>query len=983
VNPVMPMSPKGLYEFGPFRLDSAKHLLQRDGKALQLPPKAFEILILLVAKKGALVPKGDLLHAVWPDTFVEENNLTQYVSMLRKLLGEGVEDQKFIQTVPKLGYRFISDVREIAETDGELFLAKHTRTRIVIKEEEESGEFEGDTQQQPTAARENRAGVRTGSAAGTITVRSTGAKLERPWMWIVGAPVIVLCSLVAFAYSRGLWPRPRAERSPVVLPDAVKPRHSVAVLGFKNLSGRAEDNWLSAALTEMLTTELAAGGQLRMVSGEEVDRIKSDLNLAEPESLAKSTLSQIKNRVGADMTVSGSYVELGKGSAKQVRLDLRVQDTAAGETLFSLAETGSVERLFTLVSRSGTELRAKLGAPTVSSAEEEQVQAAMPSTPEAARLYSQGLSKLRTSNAPDAEKLLARAVSIDPGFALGHSALATAWSALGYDEKAKVEAKRALDLSSNLSRQEHLLIAGQYSEFNRDWDRAVESYQQLFNMFPDSVEYGSRLARAETSSGKGKDALGTLEKLHKLSAPSGQDPQIDLAEAEAAESLGNFKQELEAAERAARNGEALGERLLVARAWVRKAWALQRLGQEKGSIEGLREAKRLFAEAGDVQGVASTFHLIAGAQSEHGDYTEAARSFQEAIEIFRRIGDRRALALSINGLAITCYERGQLRQAKQLYQQYLEIEKEVGSKINTAGALGNLANVAEEQGELSESRRLNEESLKIFEEVGNQRALGTALGNLASVLFEMGDLKGSRKRYQEALEIKRKIGYQRGIAYDLSGLSEVSRAEGDLVAARQNQEESLAIRTQLGEKHNAAASRLYLALLSLEELKPAEAERIALETGEEFRKEKSSSDEAAADVVLANSLLAQAKIAKAQEAISRAKTISGHLTNRRLAFEISIASARISLAGKKPPGAYSVVKASENLETAVAEARKCGYLEYEYKIRLALGEMALESGATREGRARLQTLAADAEAAGFRSLAQNASFLLEAKPSQH
>ena len=182
----------------------------------------------------------------------------------------------------------------------------------------------------------------------------------------------------------------------------------------------------------------------------------------------------------------------------------------------------------------------------------------MPSTTEAARLYSQGMSRLRLFDAPAAEKLLSKAVSVDPDFALGHSALASAWIALGYDEKAKLEARRALDLSLNLSRQEHLLIAGQYSEMQRDWNQAVATYQQLFALFPDDVDYGLRLANAQTSAGKGSDGLATLEKLRRLPPPASQDPQIDLAQAGAAESLGDFNQSLEASERAIKNGEALG-----------------------------------------------------------------------------------------------------------------------------------------------------------------------------------------------------------------------------------------------------------------------------------------------------------------------------------------------------------------------------------------------------------------------------------------
>lgn len=99
-----------LYEFGLFRLDADERLLLRDGVAVPLTPKAFDLLLALVAQPGHLLEKETLLRTVWPDSFVEENNLADNISKLRKALGEGENGQRFIETVPRRGYRFIGDV---------------------------------------------------------------------------------------------------------------------------------------------------------------------------------------------------------------------------------------------------------------------------------------------------------------------------------------------------------------------------------------------------------------------------------------------------------------------------------------------------------------------------------------------------------------------------------------------------------------------------------------------------------------------------------------------------------------------------------------------------------------------------------------------------------------------------------------------------------------------------------------------------------
>ncbi len=100
------------YEFGKFRCDPREHLLLCDGRALSLSPKSFEILVALIQSNGRLLTKDELMQQVWPDTFVEEANLTVHISALRKVLGEIPGGPQYIETVPKRGYRFIAPVTE-------------------------------------------------------------------------------------------------------------------------------------------------------------------------------------------------------------------------------------------------------------------------------------------------------------------------------------------------------------------------------------------------------------------------------------------------------------------------------------------------------------------------------------------------------------------------------------------------------------------------------------------------------------------------------------------------------------------------------------------------------------------------------------------------------------------------------------------------------------------------------------------------------
>jgi len=130
---------KRFYVFGIFRIDVTERVLLGEKGPVSLTPKAFDLLLFLVENSGHVLDKEELMKQVWPDSFVEENNLAQNISTLRKVLGTG--GARFIETVPKRGYRFSADVSETGEDPVQLVVREHTRSRIVIKEEIDEGEL--------------------------------------------------------------------------------------------------------------------------------------------------------------------------------------------------------------------------------------------------------------------------------------------------------------------------------------------------------------------------------------------------------------------------------------------------------------------------------------------------------------------------------------------------------------------------------------------------------------------------------------------------------------------------------------------------------------------------------------------------------------------------------------------------------------------------------------------------------------------------
>jgi eukaryotic-like serine/threonine-protein kinase len=943
------------YRFGEYELKARTRTVSYRGTAVPFEPKTFEVLLYLVANAGRVVTKEELLKAVWPDSFVEESNLTQHVFRLRKALRPQEGDEPYIVTVPGQGYQFSAEVKSppllatiapgALEPQEEIVVQRIRERSTVVTEEI--------VHQAPA---------------------QLGPHLPKVPGWRIGAALSV--SAIALA-ALGIWGW-RATHHPSSAPPASAPlalatRRSIAVLGFRNLSGRPEKAWLSTALAEMLSTELVAGEKLRLVSGEDVARTKLDLPLADTDTLSRDTLARLHKNLDSDWIVLGSYTALVGQPDTRIRLDVRLQDTSAGETIADVAVVGNEADLFDLVSQAGSELRKKLGVEAVSPVEAVSVRAALPSNREAARLYSEGLARLRVFDALAARDLLQEAIAADPKYLLAHSALAEAWSRLGYDKRAQEEARQAYELAANLSREEKFVVEGRYRDIDHEYDKAIEIYRSLFVLFPDNLDYGLKLAAVQVRGGKGHDALATVESLRKLMPPASELPLIDLQEAAAWEELGDIKRQEEPLARAVELARQQGSRLILARARNNQCMVFSYLEQPQNAIAACRESRDIYAAAGNGYGEANSLANWADAITD-ADAPEAIRLYQQAQTVFRQVGCESGVASVLNNIGIVYGAQGDLALAEKMYRQALESFRLLDNKRNEARVTGNVADERMEQGDLPGAIQLYQSALQLDRETADTGS-ATMIGYDLAVVHQLqGDLAGAKQEINDALQAWQKSGDRNASAIGTWRLGNLLLLEGDLTGARRMYEQALAIRTSAGDKLTMAQVQLALADLSLEEGRSsAEQEAATHQVIEVFQKQKARDDEIQAWCVLARALLAQDKTAAASDAIEHARSLAGKSQDPEVRWRTAITAARLYAAAKDSGRNASRMAPQKELNAIVAKSRELGYQGIELDARLALAEIEMKGGQTAAGRAHLAAIQSDAKAKGYQLVARNAA----------
>jgi DNA-binding winged helix-turn-helix (wHTH) protein/tetratricopeptide (TPR) repeat protein len=943
---------KQLLEFGPFRVDPEQRLLLREEQPVSLSPKAFDLLLVLLEHSGHVVLKDDLMKTLWPDTFVEESNLGQHVFQLRKALGDRSQDSAYIVTVPGRGYRFAQKVRALPE-DESIVVESHSRSALVLEE--------------------------------------TKSRVPLIIAGVIFSGAVLAAGLLGYK----TYLMHRVEQS-VKMPaaSALKARRSVAVLGFRDLSGRPEDAWLSTALAEMLNTELAAGEKLRLVSGEDVARTKLDLLLPDAESLSKDTLVRVRKSLGTDVVVLGSYASLGGKSKGSIRLDLRLQDTIAGETVAEVATTGTEDDLFDLVSRAGAQLREKLGVAAVSMAEAVSVKASLPANAEAARLYAEGLTKLRVFDALTARDLLLQSVAADPRYPLARAALATAWSALGYDKKAREEANNAFQLSTNLSREDRLVVEGAYRRANHEYGKAVDVYRTLFTLFPDNLDYGLRLAETQQLGSKSNDALATIADLRKLPSPASSDPRIDLQEATDWIWISNDQRAQEPLKRALEKGRAQGARLLVARTlrWQCRSFFI--LGRVADAVAACREARDTCAAAGDRSGEGRALRLWGdairksdppGPSRVREGPPEVIDLYRQALDISRSIGDEEGVGSTLNSLGLLYALQGDPTAAEKMHREALTVFRRIANTATAGVVTDNLGDDRVLQGDLPGALKFYDEALALDRAVGDAGAAADVGYGKAIIQELRGDLRAAKAGFEESLRQWQKDEDSYDSGYALFSLGEVLLAQSDFAGARKALEQSLAMRKEGEDKVLLGETQLELANLSLEEGRaPSEVETNARQAVEDFKKEKAWDDEALAGALLARALFAEQKFKEAQHAAAEALPLSGKSPHFEIRMESAIVAARTQ-ALDRSISANSPARraASKQVASIVAEARRRGYFGIELEARLLMCEIEARNDPAL-AQLHAKALKRNARSRGFEFIARKAQAVESAaQPAQH
>ena len=442
---------KHLYEFDEFRINTTERILQRRGQDIPLPPKVFDLLLALVVRHGQVVTKDQLMSEVWPDTFVEETNLKVYVSTLRKALGEGAEGAKFIETLPRRGYRFVGAVTEIlpelSSQNGlaELVIEKQTVSRIVIEEKDSEP-----------------------SPVGSSSALASLSRIPHQRVWALGGLMIALALFGWVSWKR--W-----------VADAGQIR-SLAVLPFMSLTvtpQSSDSEQLGVGLADALITRLSNSGGIVVRPTSAVLKFTAQ----DRDALA------LGRKLGVDAVLDGHL----QRSGEQVRLTVQLLRTEDGKPLWADSIEEPDGSLFTL-QRSVSEKLAHVLILKLSAEQQDKLKKDYTANAAAFEAYTRGRYFYGRQNKEAFEKALGyfrQAIELDPNYALAWAGIADCYNAqsttitsLGATPndtlftEARAAAERAIALDESLA-DAHVslgaVLAGDEGEApHRELRRAIE-----------------------------------------------------------------------------------------------------------------------------------------------------------------------------------------------------------------------------------------------------------------------------------------------------------------------------------------------------------------------------------------------------------------------------------------------------------------------------------------------------------------------------
>jgi serine/threonine protein kinase/tetratricopeptide (TPR) repeat protein len=778
------------------------------------------------------------------------------------------------------------------------------------------------------------------------------------------AVVALVLAVAAVAYR---W-RPRAGQEPSGQPI------SIAVVRFQNLSQNPEKNWIGTSLEDVLTRELAASDGFRVTPAADVLRMRQELGVQTGGDLDQPALERVRNDLGVDRLILGDYQLSGPPSNSQIRVILRVFDSAQGSEPFTATENGLESDIFSLSDHIARDLRARFHVGDLSAAARAQVQAALPSTA-ASRAYFDGLQKLGQFDPLAARDFLQEAVTNSPEAPLAHFALSQAWDILGYDQKALEQARSAQALSSKLSVPEQRSIECRVLELERrDWDGAISRCRGLW-VFRKDLQNGLRLAAVQFSAERGNDALETITNLRKeLPAPDKDDPKIDLAEAETRDMLTQYGQMETAAEAARQKAEKKEARLLQASALFWLCAAQQNQDKLSEAVKSCTTGGDLYSTVGDKIGQARTDTNLAHALTKSGDSKGAAEKYAEALALAKSVGSKRDECDALLNYGDAFYDQNKLEDAIQKYNSSLAVAKESGYRVCQAHAVENLGSIARDKHEFPLAAKSFEQAQNLYSELSMSADLARLQSNLGDLLWQQGDPSGARVRLEDAADRRRQLGLRDGLGLTLTDLGDVLLAQDAVDKALASYREAMSIKQEVHQDKEAVILQIYIAQAQVEKGEFADAEASARKLAGWFsaKENKDADIEVFARDVLIRSLLSQKN--RGEDAVKEAKALQDSL--RGAADEETILSARVTMA-RAYAAQRSFPRALTELRAVLAEAHKRSFVTQEFNANLSLLEAAkLQGTSAKSDRSSIAEFARKASAKGYLLFERKALALL-------
>jgi DNA-binding winged helix-turn-helix (wHTH) protein/TolB-like protein len=453
----MSQQPERLYEFGHFRVHAVKRVLLKDGEVVPLTSKVFDTLLILVEHSGQILGKDEMMNALWRDTIVEENNLTQHISSLRKALGERANEHRFVVTVPGRGYSFVAQVKELHE-DSDLILQQFTSASITIVEEEQDPESNA---LQPGAERYFPAAVSSFSNRR----RTVAAAL---------AGCVLLAGLVAlFAY------RGSAEK---FQPGGTERGGFIAILPFRSLNGPAYDDFLGPGMTDTLIAKLSNIHQVAVLPTSAVIKYAA----TNPDSLA----------VGRDLGVESVLEGTVQRSGDRVRVTVQLLRVRDGKPLWAQSFDERLTDIFT-VQDAISEQVAQAMLLKLTGTERASLKKRYTENFGAYQAYLRGRHVWNKRSQDSLKRSIGyfeQATASDPSYALAYAGIADAYSLLAYYrfaplleeenyQKAKAAALHALDIDETLA-EAHTSLGLIKTYYDRDSAAGEKEYQRAIGLKP-------------------------------------------------------------------------------------------------------------------------------------------------------------------------------------------------------------------------------------------------------------------------------------------------------------------------------------------------------------------------------------------------------------------------------------------------------------------------------------------------------------------